>query len=307
MIAVNPISLYTLLALSTSILANGIPVVVSPNLNISTNPNTTAHLPSCTNLTSNATTPSPYCYTKLQETAYLTNWNLTSPELCAPTELWSTCFLRSVYGKPGPNCTSLTNYTSACQQYNCTSLSLTDPLCPPPTPASINTTTTTTGASTTTTTTAAAVQTAEEYYAAFNIYALQSHISTWSAALSSPSSRQTILNALNPRLPNTASSLLTTLISTYGLNTSVNADAQLIKLVAVRTGPPEPAVGNGRVRGERSSVSAEVWQGLLRERLGDVLGLAMARFELFLGAVQGGAYSARGLAGVGELRRALEG
>lgn len=290
MLTSNLPTLTALLAISTHTLANGIPVVVSPGLNVSSNPNVTAHIPSCTNITDNA--PSPYCYTKLQETAYLTSWNLTSPEICAPHELWSTCFLRSVYGKPGPNCTTLTNNTKTCQQYNCTSLSLSTALCPEPT----------TGNSTEN----ATAQTAEEWYGAWNIYALQNHISTWSAALSANTSTKAILAAVNPRIPNTATTLLTSLISKYGLNTSTNADAALIKLLEVPTARPEPAYGNARVRGESSTLTAVQWQSALEMRLGQVLDLAMGGFGDFLGVVKGGAYSARGLASVGNLTRSLK-
>lgn len=290
MATVNLLSLIALVALSAHTLANGIPVVVSPGLNVSTNPNVTADIPSCTNLTSDA--PTPYCYTKLQETAYLTNFNLTSPEICAPHELWSTCFLRSIYGKPGPNCTTLTNDTNTCEQYNCTSLSLNSTLCPEPT--ALNGTKNGTA------------ETAEEWYGAWNVYALQHHISTWSAALAANTSTNAILAAVNPRVPNTATTLLTTLISKYGLNTSDNADAALIKLLQVPTGRPEPAYGNVRVRGESSTLTGAQWQLALKARLGQVLDLAMGQFDEFLGTVKGGAYSARGLAGVGNLTRSLD-
>ncbi|KAF6239281.1 hypothetical protein HO173_002542 [Letharia columbiana] len=289
MFIVNLPSLTALLALSTHTLANGIPVVVSPGLNVSSNANVTAHIPSCTNLTNNA--PSPYCYTKLQETAYLTNWNLTSPEICAPDELWSTCFLRSIYGKPGPNCTTLTNDTKTCEQYNCTSLSLSSALCPEPTASNA--------------TSNATAESAEEWYGAWNLYALQHHIATWSAALAADTSTKAILAAVHPRTPNTATSLLTTLIPKYGLNTSTVADAALVRLLALPTGRPEPAYGNARGRGERSSLSGPQWQVALRTRLGQVLDLAMGRSGDFLGAVEGGGYSARGLASVGNLTRSL--
>ncbi|CAD6567893.1 MAG: hypothetical protein ASARMPREDX12_000832 [Alectoria sarmentosa] len=286
----NLLSLTALLALSTHTLANGIPVVVSPGLNVSSNPNVTAHIPSCTNLTTNA--PSPYCYTKLQETAYLTNWNLTSPEICAPDELWSTCFLRSIYGKPGPNCTTPTNDTKTCEQYNCTSLSLSTALCPEPKAANG--------------TTDATAEAAEQWYGGWNLYALQHHIATWSAALSVNTSAKAILAAVNPRVPNTATTLLTALVAKRGLDTATNADAALVKLLEVPTGRPEPAYGNARVRGESSTLTGAQWQLALRVRLGQVLDLAMGRFEDFLGAVKGGAYSARGLASVGNLTRSLE-
>ena len=277
---------------STTTLASGIPVVVSPNLNVSTNPNVTAHIPSCTNLT-NSSAPSPYCYTKLQETAYLVNWNLTSPEICAPQELWSTCFLRSVYGKPGPNCTTLTNDNRTCEQYNCTFLSLSTPLCPQPTKIGNSSEN-------------ATAQVADEWYGAWNVYALQNHISTWSSALSAKTSSKAILAAVNPRIPNTATSLLTTLILKHGLNTSTNADAALVDLLKVPTVRPEPEYGNVRVSGESNTLTGPQWQVVLNMRLGQALDLAMGRFDVFFDAVEGGAYSAKGLASVGNLTRSLE-
>ena len=252
----------------------------------------TAHIPSCNNLTNVA--PSPYCYTKLQETAYLSNWNLTSPEICAPQELWSTCYLRSVYEKPGPNCTTLTNDNKTCEQYNCTYLSLNTALCPQPTTIGNNSSENITA------------QIAEEWYGAWNVYALQHHISTWSAALSANTSSKAILAAVNPRIPNTATSLLTTLIPKHGLNTSINADAALIELLKVPRGRPEPAYGNARIRGESSTMTGPQWQVVLSMRLGQALDLAMGRFDLFYDAVEGGAYSARGLASLGNLTRSLK-
>ncbi len=146
---------------------------------------------------------------------------------------------------------------------------------------------------------------AEKYYAAFNVYALQHHISVWSAALASPTSTNAILAAVNPRVPNTATTLLTALIAKYGLGTATKADAALIALLEVPTGRPEPAYGNARVRGESSSLTGRQWQVALEKRFALVLELAMGRFDDFLGAVKGGAYSARGLASVGDLTRRL--
>ena len=148
-------------------------------------------------------------------------------------------------------------------------------------------------------------ETAEQWYGAWNLYALQHHIATWSAALSARTSTKAILAAVNPRKPNTATSLLTTLIPKYGLNTAKNADAALITLLKVQTGRPEPAYGNARVRGESSTLTGVQWQVALEMRLRQILDLAMGRFGEFLGAVKGGAYSARGLAGVGNLTRSL--
>ena len=147
-------------------------------------------------------------------------------------------------------------------------------------------------------------QYAQEFYGAFTLYALQNHISTWSAALSANTSTTAILAAVNPRTPNTAISLLQTLISTYGLNTSTNADAALIKLLGYPS-RPVPAYGNARIRGESSTMTGPQWQAAMRLQLGYALDLVMGRFDLFLAAVEGGAYSAKGLASVGNLTRSL--
>ena len=68
---------------------------------------------------------------------------------------------------------------------------------------------------------------------------------------------------------------------------------------------PEPAYGNVRVRGESSTLTGVQWQLALKMRMGQVLDLVMGRFEEFLGAVKGGAYSAKGLASVGNLTMSL--
>ena len=68
---------------------------------------------------------------------------------------------------------------------------------------------------------------------------------------------------------------------------------------------PQLAEGNARLRGESSSLTGPQWQEALVIRLGQVLDLAMRRFETFLGAVKGGAFSAVGLEGVGNLTRSL--
>ena len=72
------------------------------------------------------------------------------------------------------------------------------------------------------------------------------------------------------------------------------------------TARPEPAYGNARVRGESSTLTGVQWQLALKTRLGQVLDLAMGQFGHFLDAVKGGAYSARGLASVGNLTRSLK-
>ena len=53
-------------------------------------------------------------------------------------------------------------------------------------------------------------------------------------------------------------------------------------------------------------MTAPQWQAALTLQLGYALDLVMGRFDLFLAAVEGGAYSARGLASVRNLTRSLE-
>lgn len=286
-----------LAAFFATALSSGIPVVVSPGLNSSTNPNVTSHISPCTNLTD---APTSYCYTKLQETAHLTNWNLTSPELCAPWEMWSTCYMRSVYEPPFPNCTTLSNRTCR-QQYNCSTLSTLSL-----TPSSTASSDTTTNSSlcpsprisNTTSLTNATAEEAEAFYGAYNIWAVQHHISIWASALNANTSQIAIRDAVRPRVPNNASSVLTTLISKHGLNTAASADAALIGLLGVPTDPPEQSYGNVRLRGESSTLTPVQWQGKLVARLAQALGLAMGEFEPWLDMVEGGAFSAKGLASV---------
>ena len=61
-----------------------------------------------------------------------------------------------------------------------------------------------------------------------------------------------------------------------------------------------------RGRGESSTLTGVQWQLVLKARLRLVLDLAMGQFGHFLEAVEGGAYSARGLASVGNLTRSLK-
>lgn len=61
-----------------------------------------------------------------------------------------------------------------------------------------------------------------------------------------------------------------------------------------------------RVRGESSTLTGLQWQLVLKARLRQVLDLAMGQFGHFLGAVKGGAYSARGLASVGNLTMSMK-
>lgn len=90
-----------LLPLLRCIAASGVPIVVSPGLNISSKPNVTAHLPPCTDL-AGSHAPTIPCYNTLDVNLYLNNYNLTSAEVCAPDQSsFGTCLLPTVYGAPG--------------------------------------------------------------------------------------------------------------------------------------------------------------------------------------------------------------
>lgn len=83
------------------IAGSGVPIRVSPGLNVSTNPNVTAHLPPCTDL-AGSHAPTIPCSNTLGVSSYLVNYNLTSAEVCAPYQsLLGTCLLPTVYGAPG--------------------------------------------------------------------------------------------------------------------------------------------------------------------------------------------------------------
>ena len=281
----NSLPLLTIVsALLPLILSSGVPLVVSPGLNISTQPNVPAHLPSCTNLTAAPTIP---CYTKLNTTAYLENYNLTIREVCAPQEYWSTCLLRSVYQIAGANCTHVGPGTQSCVPFDCANLNSTTCMQPM-----------------TTNRTDVTTPEAQGWYAAWNVYSVHHHIVAWASAINTPSSESAILAAINPRIGNTAASVLKTLLSQYGLNPS--ADNAIAQLLDAPTAQPQQVYGNTRVRGESSTLSGTQWRQVLVERLGEALVLANDDFGDWLTMASGGAFSTRGLSGAPALRARLK-
>jgi len=275
------LSLTTLIA-STS--TSGIPLVVSPGLNISTNPNITAHLPTCTNLTAAPTIP---CYTTLNTTGYLTNYNLTSAEVCAPGESWSKCLLQFVYQTAGAHCVLVAPATSRCEPFDCASLNSTT--CIQPQRSNL---------------TGITGYEAAGWYAAWNVYSVHHHIWAWATALNKSSSEHAILSAVNTSVANNATSVLAQVIKKYGINH--NADKALLDVLQKENSTQgEIAYGNSRGRGETSTLTGAQWRGLVVERLGEVLRVVNFRFEDWLGMVEGGAYSTRGLSGVKALSRGL--
>lgn len=269
------LSAFVLATLLPSALSVGIPIVVSPGLNVSSNPNITAHLPSCTNLTY-AYAPTIPCYTKLQESAYLENFNLTLKELCAPDELWSTCLLRAVYMAPGVNCTMVTNTTSTCTPFDCATLTSTT--CPRPQSSNFTNIT---------------VDQAQQWYGVWNIYSLHTFIASWALALNATSSEPAILSVINPKIGNTAVTVLRSLIAKYGVNP--NADSALIDLIKVPTASPQPDI-NAHGQVESLERSGTEWRQLLVAKMQTVADWAMGNFTDFLGAVGDGAFATRGLA-----------
>ncbi|KAL6715268.1 hypothetical protein ACLMJK_007532 [Lecanora helva] len=284
----NPTLLLTLLLpLLPSALSSGIPLVVSPGLNYSTNPNVTAHAPSCTNLTSAPTIP---CYTKLNVTGYLKNYNSIKAETCAPQQAWSTCLLTTIYQVPGTNCTRQGPGVQKCIPFDCYTLKSTTCVRP-----------------STTNRTGIGEYDAAGWYAAWNVYSVHQHIASWAVALTNRTSEHAILAAINPRVPNTATSVLTTLLKKYSINH--NADSALVALLKrTAAGSKEPAYGNARIRGERNTVSGAAWRGILYRRLEGALVGAAGRYGGFgewVPMVEEGAFSTRGLAGVDALTRKL--
>ena len=281
-IMANPFTLsaFVLATLLPSALSIGIPIVVSPGLNVSSNPNITAHLPSCTNLTY-AYAPNIPCYTKLQESAYLENFNMTLPELCAPNELWSTCLLRAVYMAPGVNCTMVTNTTSTCTPFDCATLTSTT--CPQPQSSNFTNIT---------------VDQAQQWYGGWNIYSLHTFIASWALALNATSSEPAILSVINPRVATTAVTVLGSLIAKYGVNP--NADSALIDLIKVPSASPQPLYGGRNVEAkgqvQRHEPSGTQWRQLLVAKMQTVADEAMGNFTDFLAAVGDGAFATRGLA-----------
>lgn len=104
--------LLVILPILPCIKGSGVPLVVSPGLNISTTPSIAANLAGCNDL-AGTIAPTIPCYNTLDVSSYLINYNLTSAEVCAPDELFSTCLLRAVYGVPGVSLLTFnTSYSS---------------------------------------------------------------------------------------------------------------------------------------------------------------------------------------------------
>lgn len=277
------LTILSLTTLITSISASGVPLVVSPGLNISTHPNVSAHLPSCTNLTTAPTIP---CYTTLNTTAYLNNYNLTSPEVCAPYESWSKCLLQAVYQAAGARCVPKAPSVSKCQPFDCASLNSTT--CIQPQRSNV---------------TGITMYEAAGWYAAWNVYAVHHHIRAWASALNKTSSEHAILAAVNPLVANNATSVLMSVIRKHSINP--NADKGLLDVLE-NTGHGEQAYGNSRGRGEQSTLTGKEWSGVLVDRLAVVLRVVNFDFGEWLGMVESGAYSTRGLSGSGALANRLK-
>ena len=268
------------------VLSNGVPIHVSPGLNVSTNPNITAHLPPCTNLTyTNA--PTIPCYTKLQVTSYLKNFNSTIAEVCSPIQLWSQCLLLSVYNVPGVNCTMTSNTTSTCTPFDCATLNST--ACPQPAPSTFTNITT---------------DQAQGWYGVWNVYSVHHFLTAWATALNTTSSEKAILGVINPRVANTATTVLTSLVSKYGLNP--NADAAMVKLAQVKIVKPEPQYGNRHSKGQSSNPTGAQWRAILYAKMQSVSDLAAGNFTDFIGMGGEGDFSVRGLAGVDALVDSLK-
>ena len=148
---------------------------------------------------------------------------------------------------------------------------------------------------------------AQGWYGVWNVWSLHSHIGAWATALDEPSSEHAILTAIDPRVANTATSVLMTLLQKYSINP--NADAATRALLTATAKGNEMAYGNVRVRGESSTLSGTEWRRVLWRRLDQALGDANAPdgFDTWLSVVKGGAFSTRGLSGAEALIRKLSG
>lgn len=274
------LSAFAFTTLLQSVLSIGIPIIVSPGLNVSSNPNITANIPSCTNLTY-AYAPNIPCYTKLQESSYLLNFNLTLAELCAPDEFWSTCLLREVYMAPGVNCTMVTNTTSTCTPFDCATLNSTT--CPQPQSSNFTNIT---------------VDQAQQWYSGWNVYSLHTFIASWALALNATSSESAIFSVISPGVGTTTVTVLEALIAKYGVNP--NADSALIDLIKVSIDSPQLVYGGRNAKGKGQVHGLEPsgleWRQLLVTKLQYVADQAMGNFTDFLEVVGEGAFSVRGLA-----------
>ena len=285
-----PTTILALLPIFSSAIPLGVPLVVSPGLNITT-PAQRDRL-NCSDLSQG---PSETCYRDLNITAYLTNYNTSIlPEVCPPSVPWSRCFQDNAY----TNASSPTNLKLTEAKHNCSLL--------------------TTNASNSDSCMKPALDeqhwTAGEYYGVFNIWSLQHHISIWAQALNAPSSQKAITNvtvsdSAADSDAQTATSVLATLIESYSVDRE--ADDYLVRLLEAEPNASKvPARPNGthqRVASYAGQPTASAWQPVLTARLAEVLALAMDDFDFFIEVVRQGSYSTDGLAVVGQLEEALKG
>lgn len=282
--------LLTLTPLLSSALPPGVPLVVSPGINVS------SHVPpknlNCADI---QTGISPECYQTLGITAYLENYNTSiRRETCAPSQLWSSCFQISAYTSPRADSP---NINTIGQHHDCSTLttdSSNSDKCTQPLANEKD-------------------WTPKDFYGAFNIWSLQHHISVWAQALSAASSQQAIDTVTKSDTTadseaQTATSVLSTLILKYGHDH--DADHALVRLLEAEPNstkvPTRPSTSPGTALTPLNEPTAAAWQPVLQARLAEVLKLAMDDFEFFLEAVRTGAYSTMGLAVVGQLEEAMK-
>lgn len=129
------------------------------------------------------------------------------------------------------------------------------------------------------------------------------HTRAWATALNQKTSEGAILASMNPRVANTPTTVLTSLIQDYSINH--NVDVALLSLLNNTKPKLEKAYGNVRVRGESNTLSGTQWRQVLRDRLDDALGAANFDFDVWLEVVKGGAFSTRGLKGARDLGKRL--
>ncbi|KAG8528247.1 uncharacterized protein KY384_007164 [Bacidia gigantensis] len=213
------------------------------------------------------------------------HWNETYRlETCAPTQLWSTCFLNLAYTNNTRQTITRANITA----HDCSSLDGNSSTngCPPP-PAN------------------ATLFTSRSYYAVLNIYNVQHHIFVWAQAINASASLPGIAAIAAQAVPTTPNSLLQSIIREFGINQA--ADDALVNLLDTPSIRPTPQIVNGVSGGPQHPLDAAETVPLMVNRLADVLLLAMRNFDVFLGVVKNGSYSTNDLALVGELVTVLRG
>jgi len=143
------------------------------------------------------------------------------------------------------------------------------------------------------------------WYAVYNVYSVHRFVLNWATALNATSSQTAIIDVVKPRIPNTTTMVMVALIAKYGINK--NADTALINMLQIPTKKPQPTYGNGRLRGESSTLPASMWQPLLVARLQDALQIVMDDFNDFISAVGNGTFSTNGLASAKALKKKMAG